>query len=92
MAAHKIAVLVAGSWGTALASVLADNGHDVYLWSRHEKQAKEINEKRENSQYLPGVRLPEHLRATSSLEEAVSGADMVVIVAPSSAMGRSQAA
>ncbi len=87
MAAHKIAVLVAGSWGTALASVLADNGHDVYLWSRHEKQAKEINEKRENSQYLPGVRLPEHLRATSSLEEAVSGADMVVIVAPSSAMG-----
>ncbi|MGG1876922.1 NAD(P)H-dependent glycerol-3-phosphate dehydrogenase [Paenibacillus cisolokensis] len=82
----KIAVLVAGSWGTALASVLASNQLDVALWTRTEEQAKEINERHTNERYLPGVELSPRIRATSVMEEAVSGSSAVIIVAPSSAM------
>ena len=86
MANRKVAVLVAGSWGTALASVLADNGHEVRLWTRHAHQAEEINRTRVNSRYLPDVRLPEKLQATVDLGEAVTGADAVLFVAPSAAL------
>ncbi|MFD2612001.1 NAD(P)H-dependent glycerol-3-phosphate dehydrogenase [Paenibacillus gansuensis] len=82
----KAAVLVAGSWGTALASVLAGNDLDTVLWSRSKDHADELNASRMNAKYLPGVLLPEGLRATSSIEEAVGGAHAVVFVAPSSAM------
>jgi glycerol-3-phosphate dehydrogenase (NAD(P)+) len=81
-----IAVLVAGSWGTALAAVLASNGHRVKLWTRHEEQAAEMNGKRRNSRFLPDAELPEGIEATVSMEEAVRGADAVVVVAPSAAM------
>ncbi|MFS0722665.1 NAD(P)H-dependent glycerol-3-phosphate dehydrogenase [Paenibacillus sp. 1P07SE] len=86
MANRKVAVLVAGSWGTALAAVLADNGHEVCLWTRRDRQAEEINQTRLNTRYLPEVRLPERLAATSDLAEAVMGADAVLFVAPSSAL------
>ncbi|WP_020616694.1 NAD(P)H-dependent glycerol-3-phosphate dehydrogenase [Paenibacillus daejeonensis] len=86
MANRKVAVLVAGSWGTALAAVLADNGHEVCLWTRHAHQAEEINRTRVNSRYLPDARLPEKLRATVDLGEAVTGADAVLFVAPSAAL------
>ncbi|GAB6990324.1 NAD(P)H-dependent glycerol-3-phosphate dehydrogenase [Paenibacillus pini] len=82
----KVAVLVAGSWGTALASVLASNHPNVVIWSRNEEQVQEINLKHMNSRYLPKVKLPESLKATSNLEEAVKDAMAVVIVAPSAAM------
>ncbi|MFC0214872.1 NAD(P)H-dependent glycerol-3-phosphate dehydrogenase [Paenibacillus chartarius] len=81
-----IAVLVAGSWGTALASVLAVNGHSVKLWTRSEEQAQDINYNRRNSRFLPDVELPEGLTATTSMEDAVRDAEAVVIVAPSAAM------
>jgi glycerol-3-phosphate dehydrogenase (NAD(P)+) len=82
----QVAVLVAGSWGTALAGVLAHNGHSVRLWTRNESQASEINEHRTNGKYLPGSTLPEGIRATTSLKEALEGADAALFVAPSSAM------
>lgn len=82
---QKVAVLGAGSWGTALAIVLVDNGHDVRLWSYREDQVKEINEKHTNHRYL-NVELPEELRAYHDLEEAVSGVAAVVLVVPSSAI------
>ncbi|WP_435925228.1 NAD(P)H-dependent glycerol-3-phosphate dehydrogenase [Paenibacillus sp. DYY-L-2] len=82
----KAAVLVAGSWGTALASVLADKGMDVAVWTRNEEQKSEINERHRNERFLPGVKLPDNLRATTNMEEAVNGAKAVVIVAPSSAV------
>lgn len=82
----KVAVLVAGSWGTALASVLASNHLEISLWTRTEEQAREINEMHTNSRYLPGVELSSQIRATSVMEDAVSGAAAVIIVAPSSAM------
>jgi glycerol-3-phosphate dehydrogenase (NAD(P)+) len=82
----KIAVLVAGSWGTALSRVLADNGHAVTLWTRNEAQADEINHKRSNEKFLPGAKLPEGIKATTAMDDAVTGADAVLFVAPSSAM------
>jgi glycerol-3-phosphate dehydrogenase (NAD(P)+) len=78
----EAAVLGAGSWGTALARLLADNGHQVRLWARREEQASEINETRENRTYLPDFPLPENLRATADLEEALSGAKLVLSVVP----------
>jgi len=86
MTGTTVAVLVAGSWGTALASVLADNGHDVRLWTRHREQADEITRHHTNRKYLPDVTLPERLTATASMEAAVGGAEAVVLVAPSAAM------
>lgn len=82
----KTAVLVAGSWGTAIASVLADNGHEVVLWTRNEKQAGEINATHRNSKFLSEATLPEAIRATTSMEDALRGAHAVIVVAPSSAM------
>ncbi|MBP1155247.1 MULTISPECIES: NAD(P)H-dependent glycerol-3-phosphate dehydrogenase [unclassified Paenibacillus] len=82
----KAAVLVAGSWGTAIASVLAENGREVFLWSRNVKQVEEINTEHRNSRFLNDAVLSPLIRATTSMEEAVKGAEAVVIVAPSSAM------
>lgn len=83
---EKVAVLVAGSWGTALASVLADNGSEVVIWTRNAQQAEEINTLHTNSRYLPSAQLSSAIRATTEMGEAVSGAKAVLIVAPSSAM------
>ena len=55
----KVAVFGAGSWGTAFSVVLADAGNDVTLWARREELCATINEKRENTDYLPGVELPD---------------------------------
>lgn len=82
----KVAVLVAGSWGTALASVLAANQLNVVMWTRSEEHAAEINDTHVNARYLPGAQLPPNIRATTSMAEAVEGASAVLIVAPSSAM------
>ena len=86
MGEKKVAVLVAGSWGTALASVLADNGLDVLLWTRHPEQAEEINKQHRNDHFLKDTVLSEGIRATLSMEEAVTGARMVVMLAPSAAV------
>ncbi|WP_339319847.1 NAD(P)H-dependent glycerol-3-phosphate dehydrogenase [Paenibacillus sp. FSL R10-2734] len=82
----KVTVLVAGSWGTALASVLAANHSEVYLWTRNSDQAAEINGSHMNNKYLPGISLPVNIIATTDMETAVSGSKAVVIVAPSSGM------
>jgi glycerol-3-phosphate dehydrogenase (NAD(P)+) len=80
----SVAVIGAGSWGTALAAcVLSKNFEQVILWCRREVLAREINQDRENKQYLPGVAIPEHVRATSSIEEAVAGRDLLVWSVPS---------
>jgi len=80
-----IAVAGAGSWGTALAMVLADNGHEVRLWGHREELMQEINETRMNSRYLPGVELPDGVRAYASLESALQGAEHILLVVPTKA-------
>lgn len=80
-----VAVAGAGSWGTALAMVLADNGHEVRLWGHREELMQEINETRMNSRYLPGVELPDGIRASASLESALQGAEHILLVVPTKA-------
>ena len=78
-----IAVLGAGSWGTALAASLAAGGHDVRLWARRREAAEAIERTRANEAYLPGARLPDGLHATASLGVAVGGAWLWVVAVPS---------
>jgi len=78
----RIAVFGAGSWGTALAATLAANGAQVRLWARDPLKAEQINHERENRYYLPGVRLPALLSATSSVTHAVADADEIWLVMP----------
>lgn len=82
----KVAVIGAGSWGTALALVLADNGHDVRLWSHRQEQADEINQHHTNHKYLPDIHLPEQIRAFSSLEDALDGVSTIILAVPTKAM------
>ena len=79
----KIAVYSAGSWGTAFSLVLADAGNDVSLWARREDVVEAITERRENTDYLPGVELPRGVRATPDPAEAADGAELVVLAVPS---------
>jgi glycerol-3-phosphate dehydrogenase (NAD(P)+) len=79
----KIAVFGAGSWGTAFSIVLADAGNEVTMWGRREEVCATINEKRENSDYLPGIELPPTISATHDHEQALADADVVVFATPS---------
>lgn len=80
------AVMGAGSWGTTFAAVLADAGTDVRLWGRRADVVERINAERVNADYLPGLRLPENLRATADPAEALAGADVVVLAVPSQSL------
>lgn len=79
----RVAVMGAGSWGTAFAMMCRDGGAATVLWARRRDVADEINAERENAQYLPGVELPEGLHATDDPEEALDGAELVVLAVPS---------
>jgi glycerol-3-phosphate dehydrogenase (NAD(P)+) len=82
MNATRVAVVGAGSWGTALASLLAKQGHDVTIWSFEAEVVDQIGAG-ENGKYLPGVRLPESLTASGDLAATVTPADFVLSVSPS---------
>jgi len=82
----KVTVLVAGSWGTALAYVLACNHYEVMMWTRTEAQAKEITTQHHNEKYLPGRVLPPNITATTDMKVALQGANLTLFAAPSSAM------
>ncbi|MBM7598348.1 glycerol-3-phosphate dehydrogenase (NAD(P)+) [Virgibacillus halotolerans] len=82
---NKIAVLGAGSWGTALSVVLADNGHDVRLWSHRQAQVEEINQTHKNEKYLETT-IPEQITAFHGLEAAVKDVSAIVIVVPTKAI------
>ena len=79
----KIAVFSAGSWGTAFSLVLADAGNDVMLWGRRDEVVEAINERRENTDYLPGIELPPSVTASTDAEQVAAGADVVVLTVPS---------
>ncbi|MBI3784792.1 MAG: NAD(P)-dependent glycerol-3-phosphate dehydrogenase [Deltaproteobacteria bacterium] len=82
----KIGVIGGGSFGTSLAKLLADSGHDVTLWIHNPEVAQSVTERRENSVYLPGVPLPQNIVATSAMEQAVRDAEVLLAVSPSHVM------
>jgi len=81
----QIAVIGAGSWGTALAVIAARAGHNVRLWSRNDAVTSSINEQRVNSRYLSSTSIPDSVTATGDIEAALHGALMVLLAVPSHA-------
>jgi glycerol-3-phosphate dehydrogenase (NAD(P)+) len=79
----RVACIGAGSWGTTVASLIAQNGNDVVLWCRSTELADHITGYAVNERYLPGIRLPDNLRATSDINEAMAGAEVCVMGVPS---------
>lgn len=82
----KITVFGTGSFGTALANVLAENGHSVLMWGKNENTVDEINQSHQNKRYLKDVILNETIKATSQLEQAVNFSDIFLIALPTKAI------
>lgn len=78
----NVGLLGGGSWGTTVASLVSRNA-PIMLWARDAETVADINERRQNSRYLPGITLPTGLKATADLAEAVAGADVLVMGVPS---------
>ncbi|NMD70309.1 NAD(P)H-dependent glycerol-3-phosphate dehydrogenase [Bacillus sp. DNRA2] len=83
---EKVAVIGAGSWGTALAIVLSDNGHEVRLWGHNEAQIDEINHSHTNKKYLPDIELPTTIKGYSSLSDALSDLNIIILAVPTKAI------
>lgn len=83
---QKIAVLGPGSWGTALAQVLSENGHEVKIWGNNPAQIDEINTYHTNRHYLPDLKMPDNIVGVKNIEEAIDGVDAVLFVVPTKAM------
>jgi len=80
---RAIGVIGAGGWGTALAKLLCEKGHDVTLWCHGEESYREIQQQRENRGYLPGIALPSSLRVSRSLNDAAEKKSSVFLAVPS---------
>jgi glycerol-3-phosphate dehydrogenase (NAD(P)+) len=79
----KCTVVGAGAWGTALANLLAENGHQTTLWAFEPDVSESVSAHRENRRFLPGIPLHPELRATSALDSACEGAELVLFAPPS---------
>lgn len=79
----KVSVIGAGSWGTALALLLSNNGNDVTVWSILESEIEMLTKEREHKEKLPGVKLPESICFTTDLQKAVEGKEVLVLAVPS---------
>ena len=78
----KITIIGAGSWGTTLSVLVAQNGYDVTLWVREKSNADSILKNRENKQYLPGIKIPENVVVDNSLDKSVENADLIIHAVP----------
>lgn len=79
----KIGLIGAGSWGTALSKLAADNGHEVTVWSIVKEEIEMLKEHHEHLNKLPGVKLPESIVYTTELKEAITGMDLCILAVPS---------
>jgi glycerol-3-phosphate dehydrogenase (NAD(P)+) len=79
---HHLAVIGAGAWGTALAAVAAASGAQVALWAREPDVVDAIAGRRENARFLPGIKLPDGIKATGNLTAAIDGAAAILLTAP----------
>ncbi len=79
----NIGVLGAGSWGTTLAILLAENLHDVTLWTYRSEHALQLQETYENSTFLPGIKIPSQIKITNDIEEAITKKELLVAAVPS---------
>lgn len=79
----KIGILGAGSWGIALSVLLHGNGHEIIVWSIIREEVEMLQEKREHVSKLPGVKLPDDMKFTNDLEEAMAEKDVLVLAVPS---------
>lgn len=79
----RAAVIGGGSWGTALAAVLGQNGHDTVVWAHDPDVARALTETHQNPKYLPGLQLPDKVTGTGDLARALAGAELVVAASPS---------
>ncbi len=92
VATNSVVVMGAGSWGTALAALIARHGVDTLLWGRDAAVVEAIDRRHENPRYLPGIALPEGLRATTDFAAAVASAGLLLVVVPSHAFAETVAA
>ncbi len=79
----KVSILGAGTWGCALAILLSDNGHDVTIWTKIEKEARTLKETRGNLKNLPGAKLPDNIKISLDLKEACNGPEIIVMAVAS---------
>lgn len=79
----KVGVIGAGAWGTALAHLMSDKSDDVVVWAFEPEVAAEINSAHENKTYLPGIELPDKLRASTELRDCLADRDLILSVVPS---------
>ena len=82
----KISVIGSGGWGIALTILLYKNGHDLTIWSFDKREAEELKTTRENKTKLPNILLPEDIKVTDDLKEAVNDKDILILAAPSKAI------
>jgi len=82
----RVSVLGSGAWGTTLAQVLCDAGHEVLLWGRNSAVVEEINSTHTNTKFLPGISLPTALRATTQVEEAFAFGESLVLAIPAQSL------
>ena len=79
----QTAVIGSGAWGTAVAKIIAEKGKNIALWSLEEETRDDINLRRENSRYLPGVKLPENITASCDIIEAANNREFLILTVPS---------
>ena len=82
----KVSVLGTGAWGTTLAQVLVDAGHETIMWGRNSAVVDEISTGHTNEKFLPGIQLPNSSKATTSIADALTEADAAVIAVPAQAL------
>ena len=81
----KIAIIGSGSWGTAMAVLLANKGNDVYMWSWKQEETDRLNRDRENKEFLPGIKFPQNIICSHDMSECIDGAEVIVTAVPSPA-------